>query len=66
MSAAEELDRIAARLREVGEKLDATDLADQEAEALAREAAELAAEGGGVIDRALSELSERDGSESGH
>jgi hypothetical protein len=50
---------IVARLRELSERLRDPDLPDEEAEALAREAAELAARGGAAIDKALREAAAR-------
>jgi hypothetical protein len=48
----------AERLREISERLAATDLPDEEAEALAREASELAARGGVILDERLRELAD--------
>ena len=56
-----ELERIAARLRELGERLGAPELSDEEAESLAREAADLATEGGGALDAKLRELAQSQG-----
>ncbi len=53
-----ELERIATRLRELGKRLGAEELSDEEAESLAREAADLATEGGGVLDAKLRELAQ--------
>ena len=58
-----ELERIAARLRELGERLGAEELSDEEAESLAREAADLATEGGGVLDAKLRELAQSQSSD---
>jgi methyl-accepting chemotaxis protein len=55
----EEIAQIAERLRELSTRLRDPELPDEEAEALAREAAELAARGGTEIDRALREIAER-------
>jgi hypothetical protein len=55
----EEVARIADRLRELSTRLRDPELADEEAEALAREAADLAARGGTEIDRALRQIAER-------
>ena len=48
-----ELERIAERVREIADRLRAPDLAEEEAEALAREAADLLGEAGGALERAL-------------
>lgn len=50
---------MADRLRELSAKLGDPDLGEEEAERLAREAAELAASGGAAIDARLRELAER-------
>jgi methyl-accepting chemotaxis protein len=55
----EEITRIAERLRELSTRLRDPELPDEEAEALAREAADLAAKGGTELDRALREIAER-------
>jgi hypothetical protein len=50
-----DIDRARDRLREIAERLRAPDLADEEAEALAREAAELAGAASAAVERALAE-----------
>ena len=55
MSPAEEIDRISARLREIAERLRSENLPEEEAEGLAREAADLVAKAGNEIDRPVSE-----------
>ncbi len=65
MSGAGELQRIASRLRELSERLSADDLGDEEAESLAREAADLATEGGSVLEAQLRELSAGDQADGG-
>ena len=55
----EEIASIAERLRELSARLRDPELPDEEAESLAREAAELAARGGTEIDRALREMADR-------
>jgi hypothetical protein len=52
---AEEIEAIAARLREVAERLRDDQLDEDEAEALAREAADLVAKAGNELDRAAAE-----------
>jgi len=47
------------RLHELSERLRDPDLPDEEAEALAREASELAARGGVLLDERLRELAEQ-------
>jgi hypothetical protein len=51
------LDGLASRLRELADQLRGTELSDEEAEKLAREAADIVAEAGNEIDRALREAS---------
>jgi hypothetical protein len=46
---------LAARLRDLADRLRAPDLSDEEAAELARQAADLVSEAGNEIDRALSE-----------
>jgi hypothetical protein len=48
----------AARLRELSERLADPELSDEEAEALAREASDLAARGGVLLDERLRELAD--------
>jgi hypothetical protein len=55
VSAAEEIGTIAARLREIAERLRDPDLADAQADELAREAADLVARAGNELDRALAD-----------
>jgi hypothetical protein len=55
----QEIRAAAARLHELSEKLGDPDLADEEAEALAREASELAARGGILLDERLRELADQ-------
>jgi hypothetical protein len=55
VSSAEEIGTIAARLREIAERLRAPDLADAQADELAREAADLVARAGNELDRALAD-----------
>ncbi|MDX6652629.1 MAG: hypothetical protein QOG09_834 [Solirubrobacterales bacterium] len=50
-----QLEQIAARLGEIAELLAKPELDDEQAEALAREAAELASEAGSALDRRLGE-----------
>jgi hypothetical protein len=52
----------AARLQAISERLATPDLPDDEAEALAREAAELAARGGVLLDERLREVADEGGS----
>lgn len=52
MSAAEEIDRIAARLREIAERLRSDEAADESADELAREAADLVTRAGNELERA--------------
>jgi hypothetical protein len=54
----EEIRGAAERLKQISERLADPELADEEAEALAREAAELAARGGMLLDERLRELGE--------
>jgi hypothetical protein len=54
----EELRQTAERLRELSERLRDPDLPDEEAERLAREASELAARGGVLLDERLRELAD--------
>jgi hypothetical protein len=54
----EEIKAAAARLRELSERLADPDLPDAEAEELAREASELAARGGALLDERLRSLAE--------
>jgi len=53
----DEMRTAAERLRAISVRLGSSDLPDEEAEALAREAAELAARGGVLLDERLRELS---------
>ncbi|CAN5529039.1 hypothetical protein BH10ACT11_BH10ACT11_02580 [soil metagenome] len=53
----EDLGALAARLRELASQLRSPELADEEAERLAREAADLVAQAGNEIDRALRDAS---------
>jgi hypothetical protein len=55
VSAAEEIARISSRLREIAERLRAPDLAEEDADGLAREAADLVARAGNELDRAVAE-----------
>ena len=52
MSAAEEIERISARLREIATALRDPDLPEERTDELAREAADLVAEAGNELDRA--------------
>ena len=52
-----ELSGMTARLREIAEELRAEGTSDEQAEALAREAAELVGEAGNQIERALRQAS---------
>jgi len=52
----QEIRGAAERLRQISERLADPELADEEAEALAREASELAARGGVLLDERLREL----------
>ncbi len=54
----EEIKAAAARLRELSEQLADPELPDEKAEELAREASELAARGGVLLDERLRELAE--------
>ena len=54
----EEIRAAAERLRELSERLADPELGEEEAEALAREAAELAARGGVLLDERLRELAD--------
>jgi hypothetical protein len=56
----DELQALSARLRELAEALRAPELGDEEAELLAREAANLVAQAGNELDRALREASSGD------
>ena len=49
------IERTRDRLREIAERLRAEGLTDEEAERLAREAADLAGEAGAAVERALAE-----------
>jgi hypothetical protein len=60
MNADDRVTTIAGRLREIAERLSAGDVSDEEAEGLAREAAELAAEGGAALEGRMRELATRD------
>jgi hypothetical protein len=55
VSDAAEIEAMAARLREIAERLRDPNLADEQADGLAREAADLAAKAGQVLERATSE-----------
>jgi hypothetical protein len=52
VSAAEEIDRISARLREIAERLRSGEAAGESADELAREAADLVTRAGNELDRA--------------
>ena len=52
-SAEEQIEKTRARLAEIAARLRADDVGDEEAERLAREAADLAGEAGAAIERAL-------------
>jgi hypothetical protein len=54
----EEMHQAAERLRAISERLASSDLPDEEAKALAREAADLAARGGVLLDERLRELAD--------
>lgn len=54
----DEIRAAAGRLGEISERLSDPELADEEAEALAREASELAARGGVLLEEKLRELAE--------
>ena len=54
----DEMRQAAERLRAISERLASSDLPDEEAEALAREAADLAARGGVLLDERLRELAD--------
>ena len=56
-----DIDAIAARLREIASRLRDPELPEGEAEALAREAADLVGRAGNEIDRALKPRSEESG-----
>ena len=58
-----ELSGLAARLEELAEQLSDTQTSDEEAVALAREAAELSAQAGKAIDSALAQITERGSSD---
>lgn len=62
MSAAE-VERIAARLLELADLLGSPDLSDEDAEALAREAADLAARGGAALEAEIRDLGAREDAE---
>jgi hypothetical protein len=55
-------DQHAARLREIAERLRDPDLSDEEAERLAREAADLVGQASSEIERALREIAARESS----
>jgi hypothetical protein len=55
----DEIQAMAERLRELSDKLRDPGLPEEEAERLAREAADIAARGGAAIDERLRELAER-------
>ena len=55
MSAAEEIDWISARLREIAQRLRSDDVPGESADELAREAADLVTRAGNELDRALRE-----------
>lgn len=61
----DEIQAMADRLRELSGLLANPDLPDDQAEELAREAADLAARGGTLIDERLRELSERGAADPG-
>ena len=54
----QEMGGAAERLRQISERLADAELSDEEAEALAREASELAARGGVLLDEQLRELAD--------
>jgi hypothetical protein len=56
-----DIDAIAARLREIASRLRSPELPEGEAEAIAREAADLVGRAGNEIDRALKPRSEEPG-----
>ena len=56
MSTAQEIERIAARLREIAASLRSDELPEEEADGLAREAADLVTEAGNRLERADAEL----------
>ena len=55
----DEIKAAAKRLRELSERLGDPELSDEDAEALAREASELAARGGSLLDEQLRRLAEQ-------
>jgi hypothetical protein len=55
----DEIRDAAARLRELSERLADPELSDADAEQLAREASELAARGGALLDEQLRQLAEQ-------
>jgi hypothetical protein len=55
----DEIQAMADRLKELSERLADPELSDEEAEELAREASDLAARGGALIDERLRELADR-------
>ena len=55
MSGAAEIEAMAARLREIAERLRDPELPDEQADGLAREAADLAARAGQMLERATGE-----------
>jgi hypothetical protein len=55
----DEIQAMAERLRELSERLRHPELPDEEAERLAREASDIAARGGALLDERLRELAER-------
>jgi hypothetical protein len=55
----DEMKDTAERLREISQKLADPELGDEEAEALAREASDLAARGGVLLDERLRELADQ-------
>jgi len=56
VSAAQELERISARLREIATALRSEELPEDQADTLAREAADLVTEAGNQLERADAEL----------
>jgi hypothetical protein len=55
----DDIQAMADRLKELSERLADPELGDEEAETLAREASDLAARGGTLIDERLRELADR-------
>ena len=61
----EEMRAAAERLKQISERLAEPELPDEEAEALAREASDLAARGGVLLDERLRELADEGAPDSG-